>query len=561
MSACPETERFAALLRSLKSRSGLSYEALARKSGLAGSTLHRYCRGTSVPQDYGSVHRLATVCGATPDELRTLHRLWALADAARAAATAATAAAATAAAAAGPGPAAGAGAGPGSVAGAGDDSSAGTGEQDDRAESEAEGRSRATDSAPDRAAGPAMDAPLGRDPVPGADAARGRDAEAGTDAALGRAAGPATDSALGRDPVPGAGAARGRNAETVTASASGRDTLPATDSALGRDPVPATDAARGRDPVPATDAARGRNAETVTASASGRDPVPAMDAAPGRDPVPATDAAPGRDTAPTTDAAPGLAPGRPGIEPSPRPTGWSRRRRLRTSVVTAAVVAAVSVSAWALTNGRDDEQGPSPSGGAGRGADEDRPLFSAGCSSVIAMGQHDECVREVQRLLHAKGADIGVDGDFGPQTLRRVTAFQVLAGLPPNGVVGEPTKKALYTSRVRMGVWSPQKVRQRVREAFPEVADKAVAIADCQSFLDPLHILPNTNGTRNWGLFQISDARLRELGGTPREALDPEWNIRAARKLWSRDRDFGDWPHCERAAEAPRSAATAHSGT
>ncbi|MCF1650546.1 helix-turn-helix domain-containing protein, partial [Streptomyces indiaensis] len=87
MSACPETERFAALLRALKSRSGLSYEALARKSGLSGSTLHRYCRGASVSQDYGSVHRLATVCGATPDELRTLHRLWALADAARAAAT------------------------------------------------------------------------------------------------------------------------------------------------------------------------------------------------------------------------------------------------------------------------------------------------------------------------------------------------------------------------------------------------------------------------------------------------------------------------------------------
>ncbi|MFC9686870.1 helix-turn-helix domain-containing protein, partial [Streptomyces sp. NPDC056948] len=86
MSVCPETERFAALLRALKSRSGMSYEALARKSGLAGSTLHRYCRGTSVPQDYGSVHRLATVCGATPEELRTLHRLWALADAARTAA-------------------------------------------------------------------------------------------------------------------------------------------------------------------------------------------------------------------------------------------------------------------------------------------------------------------------------------------------------------------------------------------------------------------------------------------------------------------------------------------
>ncbi|MFJ2930306.1 peptidoglycan-binding protein [Streptomyces massasporeus] len=257
---------------------------------------------------------------------------------------------------------------------------------------------------------------------------------------------------------------------------------------------------------------------------------------------------------PTKGAAPGRDAG-PGVEPSPRPAGSSRRRRLRTSFVTAAIVAAVSVTAWALTNGR------SPSGGGGHGTGEDRPLFSANCSPVIAMGQHDECVREVQRLLHAKGADIGVDGDFGPQTLRRVTAFQVLAGLQPNGVVGEPTKKALYTSRVRMAVWSPQKVRQRVRDVFPEVPDKAVAIADCQSFLDPLHILPNTNGTRNWGLFQISDARLRELGGTPREALDPEWNIRAARTLWSRDRDFGDWPHCERAADAPRSPATAHSGT
>ncbi|MEU0174294.1 helix-turn-helix transcriptional regulator, partial [Streptomyces massasporeus] len=154
MSACPETERFAALLRSLKSRSGLSYEALARKSGLAGSTLHRYCRGTSVPQDYGSVHRLATVCGATPDELRTLHRLWALADAARAAAAAAGA---------GAGAGVGSAARAGSVAGAGGGSAAGAEEEeDDRAEAEAEGRARATDTARGRAAEPGTDSTLGR---------------------------------------------------------------------------------------------------------------------------------------------------------------------------------------------------------------------------------------------------------------------------------------------------------------------------------------------------------------------------------------------------------------
>ncbi|WP_158761916.1 helix-turn-helix domain-containing protein, partial [Streptomyces sp. NRRL S-146] len=179
MSACPETERFAALLRSLKSRSGLSYEALARKSGPAGSTLHRYCRGTSVPQDYGSVHRLATVCGATPDELRTLHRLWALADAARAAEAAAAA-----------------GAGTGSAAGAG--TAAGAEEvKDDRAESEAEGRAGATDTAPGRAAGPGTDSALGRPAGPGTDSALGRPAGPGTDPALGRPAGPGTDPALG----------------------------------------------------------------------------------------------------------------------------------------------------------------------------------------------------------------------------------------------------------------------------------------------------------------------------------------------------------------------------
>ncbi|MFE1440597.1 helix-turn-helix domain-containing protein [Streptomyces sp. NPDC058739] len=380
MSGCPETERFAALLRSLKSRSGLSYDALARKSGLASSTLHRYCRGTSVPQDYGSVHRLATVCGATPDELRTLHRLWALADA-------------------------------------------------------------------ERAAGAA-----------------------------------ASDAAVSDIPAsPGAGSGAGA---TEIAQGADDEVAPLVDQPVGE---------RGPDPDELSDA-----------------------------------------------------------EPGLRPSGRSRRLRLGTSVVSAAVLVAVTVSAWALSNSR------SPDGGGPRTGDN-RPLFSANCPPVIAMGEHDECVREVQRLLHAKGADIDVDGDFGPQTLRRVTAFQVLAGLQANGVVGEPTKKALYTSQVRMAVWSPQRVRQRVRAVFPEAPDKAVAIADCQSFLDPLHILPNTNGTRNWGLFQISDTRLRELGGTPRQALDPEWNIQAARKLWSRQRDFGDWPHCERAVEAPRSPTPRHS--
>lgn len=369
----PESEQLAAKMRALKNRSGLSYEALAKKTDIAGSTLHRYCKGTSVPQDYGSVHRIGTVCGASPDELRTLHRLWALADTARL--------------------------------------------KESREEGGEESRGE-------------------------------RDTEGGTE----------------------------RGAE------------------------------RGAEGGPEGAAAQ--------------------------------------------DAATDTAVGGPAVTPDPVPG-----RRTRFSLVAAAVAAVVTVgvSAWALsTKEATSANGPGGSGSSSSPGAGDRMLFSAGCRPVVAMGQHDTCVQEVQRLLHAKGADIGVDSDFGPQTLRRVTAFQVFAGLPPKGVVDDATKEALYSSsKVRMDVWSPEKVRQRIRAVFKEAGpDKAVAIADCQSLLDPLHILPNTNGTRNWGLFQISDSRLRELGGTPRLALDPAWNIAAAKRLWSEDRDFHDWPHCERAAAA-----------
>jgi transcriptional regulator with XRE-family HTH domain len=76
-------EDFAALLRELKDRSGLSYGVLATRLHMSTSTLHRYCHGTAVPNDYAPVERLARLCRATPQELVELHRRWVLADAAR----------------------------------------------------------------------------------------------------------------------------------------------------------------------------------------------------------------------------------------------------------------------------------------------------------------------------------------------------------------------------------------------------------------------------------------------------------------------------------------------
>jgi hypothetical protein len=372
--ASPHTEKFAAYLRMLKDRSRRGYDRLGKEAGVSGSSLHRYCSGLSVPVDYRVVHTFAKVCGASAEELRELHRLWALADIDR--------------------------------------------DRDVPAET-------------------AKDNP---EPEP----------ELRT--------GPETGTGTGRTCCARAGESRARRVCRV------------------RPGEPRT----GRRPP-----------SEITPDETGK----------------------------------------------PRwsrvPEKWSSRFG-----ILAAVVAVVLVAGFVWL--------PDSSPGGASAAAGDRLLYSSACQSV-RMGQHDDCVREVQSLLARAKGRLAVDGDFGPETLRQLTAFQVLAGLPASSVVDEATRKALYAQQVSMSTWSPAKVAKRVREVFVEDPDTAVAIARCASFLDPLWVLPNTNGSRNWGVFQISDARLRELDGTPLRAFDPEWNIKAAHQLWSAGRDFHDWPSCEAA--------------
>ncbi|MFJ8493496.1 helix-turn-helix domain-containing protein [Streptomyces sp. NPDC094038] len=346
MVASPHTEKFAARLRMLKDRSGRGYDRLGKETGVSGSSLHRYCSGLSVPVDYRVVHAFAKVCGADAEELRELHRLWALAD---------------------------------------------------------------------------------------------------------------TD----------------------------------------------------------------RDAAAVVTEASAPEGVQADTAVPDDLPPPGT----------------GVAP------PEPRRPRWFRvpEKLSPRGAVLAAVVAVALVAGFVWLPGSTPDGAASASG--------DRLLDSPACKTV-SMGQHDACVREVQTLLARAKGRLAVDGDFGPETLRRVTAFQVLAGLPATNVVDDATKKALYAHKVSMTTWSQARVAERVREVFTEDPGTAVAVARCASFLDPLYVLPNTNGSRNWGVFQISDARLQDLDGTPLRAFDPDWNIRAAHRLWSVRHDFHDWPSCEAALKS-----------
>ncbi len=64
------------LLERLKRRSGRSYESIGRKINASKSAVHRYCTGASLPQEFGTIERIARCCGATDDEMHELHRVW-----------------------------------------------------------------------------------------------------------------------------------------------------------------------------------------------------------------------------------------------------------------------------------------------------------------------------------------------------------------------------------------------------------------------------------------------------------------------------------------------------
>lgn len=52
-------------------------------------------------------------------------------------------------------------------------------------------------------------------------------------------------------------------------------------------------------------------------------------------------------------------------------------------------------------------------------------------------------VRTIQTILAGQGYALDIDGNFGPQTLSAVQAFQRKKGLVPDGIVGPQTWDAL----------------------------------------------------------------------------------------------------------------------
>ncbi|MBI0299249.1 helix-turn-helix domain-containing protein [Streptomyces sp. PRKS01-29] len=407
-------EEFAELLRELKGRANRSYAALAARSGVSASALHRYCSGASVPGDYEVLARFGKVCGASGEELLELHRRWVLADAER-----------------------------------------------KRAVSRAPA---AVSAARTGAAGP---------DVSRAETGGGPDPETGAEA----------------EPGPGG---------------------------VSPEPEPEPEPKPGPEPEPESE------------------PKPGPEPEPEPEPEPAPEPGP-EPPRPAPDPEPGAEPG--AVAPPPR-------RRPLLAVLALAVVAAAGVAAALLGKALTSPDGPG-------GSSDGRLLLSSRCPVVVSMGQSDACVRELQSLLARAGGRLDIDGAFGPVTQMRVVVFQLRSGLTPDGSVDERTKRALYENDGKpLDTWTPDRVARRIREVFTEDPERAVGIADCASYLDPLSTLPNSNATRNWGVFQLYDGTLRKLGGTREQALDPDWNIRAAHRLWALTHDFSAWKACDRAYRA-----------
>ncbi|MFG1884957.1 peptidoglycan-binding protein [Micromonospora sp. NPDC049102] len=211
-----------------------------------------------------------------------------------------------------------------------------------------------------------------------------------------------------------------------------------------------------------------------------------------------------------------------------RPRAATRSARRRMSLGALALVGALTVGALLPVG---DVMTPASSGAGSSGP----------CPLVLRQGMYGPCVLDLQERLAAGGLRVPVDGWFGPDTTSRVIAFQALAALEVSGTVDRQVLDALQDNSVSPVAWTDDRVSKYLRARFPEDPSEAVRLARCLSGLDPLRVEVTADGSRRWGLFQFSDMELSRLGVDRRTALDPGWNIGAARDVWSRTGDFRHW--------------------
>lgn len=167
------------------------------------------------------------------------------------------------------------------------------------------------------------------------------------------------------------------------------------------------------------------------------------------------------------------------------------------------------------------------------------------CDDTLQEGDSGQCVEALQTRLNELGLSdpLVVDGQFGGGTRNAVEAFQGRSNIGVDGVVGPDTIGHLREpGDVTLEYESTAEVEQMIREVFPDdIEGKAVEVATCESGLKPIAIGRNTNGSRDYGVFQFnSGGTLYEYMPDTATALTARPNIEAALALYN-DRGWQPW--------------------
>jgi hypothetical protein len=93
--------------------------------------------------------------------------------------------------------------------------------------------------------------------------------------------------------------------------------------------------------------------------------------------------------------------------------------------------------------------------------------------------------------------------------------------------------------------YTRESIERKIRETFHEEPERALAIAQCESGLNPDALnTANKNGTSDGGLFQINSVHDKRLNALGLDKFDVEDNIAFARMLYE-ERGWTPWV-CDR---------------
>jgi peptidoglycan hydrolase-like protein with peptidoglycan-binding domain len=163
------------------------------------------------------------------------------------------------------------------------------------------------------------------------------------------------------------------------------------------------------------------------------------------------------------------------------------------------------------------------------------PSAQAPCSETLQEGSSGGCVSELQSRLNGLGANLAVDGAFGPATKYAVLAFQGRSSIGFDGVVGPDTQNHLNNpGSVNLVQADTGSINTYIDQVFGADSGTAKRIAGCESSLRETAINFNTNGSYDLGVFQDNTIHAGgDLTGYIHDMLYYQANIQKAHDIYA----------------------------